>query len=44
MVGVPAKRIGWVSKAGVKLDKSLKCPIDGTKYTLKNNKLSLSNN
>ena len=44
MVGVPAKRIGWVSKAGIKLDKSLQCPVDGTKYILKNNKLSLSYN
>ena len=42
MVGVPAKQIGWVSKAGVKLDENLKCPVDGTQYILKNNKLSLS--
>ena len=40
MAGVPAKKIGWISKAGARLDQSLVCPIDGTKYTLnENNKL-----
>ncbi len=32
MAGVPAKRIGWMSHAGAKLDESLKCPIDGREY------------
>tara|TARA_Y100000768_G_C23955999_1_gene672835 strand:- start:173 stop:748 length:576 start_codon:yes stop_codon:yes gene_type:complete len=34
MVGVPAKRIGWMSKLGERLDDSLVCPADGTKYKL----------
>ena len=32
MAGVPAKRIGWMSKAGGKLGADLKCPVDGTQY------------
>jgi UDP-2-acetamido-3-amino-2,3-dideoxy-glucuronate N-acetyltransferase len=32
MAGVPAKRIGWMSKAGAKLGPDLVCPIDGTHY------------
>ncbi|MDV7340829.1 acyltransferase [Terasakiella sp. A23] len=32
MAGVPAKRIGWMSKAGGKLGTDLKCPIEGTQY------------
>lgn len=32
MVGVPAKHIGWMSHAGAKLDKDLKCPIEGRIY------------
>ena len=32
MAGVPAKRIGWMSKAGGKLGSDLVCPVDGTKY------------
>ncbi len=32
MAGVPAKRIGWMSKAGGRLGADLKCPIDGTQY------------
>jgi len=34
MGGVPAKRMGWMSKAGAILDESLVCPIDGSKYKL----------
>jgi len=34
MAGVPAKRIGWMSKAGGKLGADLVCPIDKTKYRL----------
>jgi UDP-2-acetamido-3-amino-2,3-dideoxy-glucuronate N-acetyltransferase len=33
MVGVPARRIGWVSRAGLRLGPDLKCPQDGTRYT-----------
>lgn len=32
MAGVPARRIGWVSRAGAKLGDDLVCPIDGTRY------------
>lgn len=32
MAGVPAKRIGWMSKSGAKLGDDLICPIDGTPY------------
>jgi UDP-2-acetamido-3-amino-2,3-dideoxy-glucuronate N-acetyltransferase len=32
MAGVPAKRIGWMSHAGAKLDTTLTCPIDGRRY------------
>jgi len=32
MIGVPAKRVGWMSKKGYKLDKNLICPMDGSKY------------
>ena len=32
MAGVPAKRIGWMSAAGVRLGPDLICPVDGTKY------------
>ena len=43
MVGVPARRIGWMSKFGEKLDDSLICPVDGTKYKLiEENKLIIS--
>jgi UDP-2-acetamido-3-amino-2,3-dideoxy-glucuronate N-acetyltransferase len=39
MAGVPAKRIGWMSKAGAKLGKDLICPIDGTRYVEHNGHL-----
>ena len=32
MAGVPAKRIGWVSKAGAMLQEDLVCPITGQRY------------
>lgn len=32
MAGVPAKRIGWMSKQGGRLGDDLVCPIDGTTY------------
>ena len=34
MVGIPAKRIGWMSKAGGRLGDDLICPIDETPYRL----------
>ena len=34
MAGVPAKRIGWMSKAGSVLKSNLICPIDGSRYIL----------
>lgn len=40
MMGAPAKRVGWMSKAGGRLGDDLICPIDGTSYKLnKSNKL-----
>ncbi len=32
MMGVPAKRRGWMSKQGAQLGADLICPIDGTRY------------
>jgi UDP-2-acetamido-3-amino-2,3-dideoxy-glucuronate N-acetyltransferase len=32
MAGVPARRIGWMSRAGARLGADLICPIDGTHY------------
>ncbi len=32
MMGVPAKRVGWVSKAGERLGPQLVCPRDGSRY------------
>jgi UDP-2-acetamido-3-amino-2,3-dideoxy-glucuronate N-acetyltransferase len=34
MAGVPAKRIGWISKAGGRLGAGLVCPVDGSRYRL----------
>lgn len=34
MAGVPARRIGWMSKAGGRLGDDLVCPIEGTRYRL----------
>lgn len=34
MVGVPARRVGWMSRLGGKLGDDLVCPIDGTRYRL----------
>tara|TARA_B100000242_G_C42978382_1_gene454121 strand:+ start:422 stop:1006 length:585 start_codon:yes stop_codon:yes gene_type:complete len=36
MAGNPAKRIGWMSKAGGRLGEDLICPIKGTAYRLLN--------
>jgi UDP-2-acetamido-3-amino-2,3-dideoxy-glucuronate N-acetyltransferase len=32
MVGAPARRTGWISRAGGKLDGDLVCPVDGSRY------------
>lgn len=32
MAGVPAKRIGWMSHAGIKLGPDLVCPLTGRRY------------
>ena len=32
MAGVPARRIGWMSKSGERLGSDLVCPLDGTRY------------
>jgi UDP-2-acetamido-3-amino-2,3-dideoxy-glucuronate N-acetyltransferase len=37
MAGVPAKRIGWMSRAGLKLNDDLVCPQEGTRYRLNAN-------
>lgn len=32
MAGVPARRIGWMSRAGMRLAADLICPLDGSTY------------
>lgn len=32
MIGVPARRVGWMSAAGARLGPDLVCPIDGVRY------------
>lgn len=39
MAGVPARRIGWVSRAGEILDETLICPRTGDRYVEKDGKL-----
>ena len=39
MAGTPARRIGWMSKAGAILKDDLKCPIDGSTYIEMNSQL-----
>jgi UDP-2-acetamido-3-amino-2,3-dideoxy-glucuronate N-acetyltransferase len=34
VVGNPGRRIGWMSKAGYRLEEDLTCPFDGTRYRL----------
>jgi UDP-2-acetamido-3-amino-2,3-dideoxy-glucuronate N-acetyltransferase len=34
MAGMPARRIGWMSRAGGRLGEDLVCPIEGTAYRL----------
>ena len=40
MVGVPARRIGWVSRAGERLGKDLVCPRTGERYVEKGGELA----
>lgn len=39
MVGVPARRMGWVSRAGEILDEALTCPRTGERYVEENGAL-----
>ena len=39
MAGVPARRIGWMSRAGERLGSDLVCPRDGSRYRRTNNGL-----
>jgi UDP-2-acetamido-3-amino-2,3-dideoxy-glucuronate N-acetyltransferase len=32
VIGVPARHVGWVSRAGDRLDASLVCPRTGERY------------
>ena len=32
MAGVPARRVGWMSKAGERLGSDYVCPRDGSRY------------
>lgn len=32
VAGVPARRLGWVGRAGVRLDSHLRCPVTGQQY------------
>ena len=34
VAGTPAKQIGWMSQQGARLDETLICPIDGSRYEL----------
>lgn len=42
MVGVPARRIGWVSRAGEILDETLTCPRSGERYEIVGGALKLA--
>jgi UDP-2-acetamido-3-amino-2,3-dideoxy-glucuronate N-acetyltransferase len=45
VAGVPARRIGWVSRAGERLDDDLICPRTGEQYTERDGRLlPVSNN
>jgi UDP-2-acetamido-3-amino-2,3-dideoxy-glucuronate N-acetyltransferase len=39
MAGIPARRIGWMSRAGERLGSDLVCPRDGSRYRRTNNGL-----
>lgn len=42
MAGVPARRIGWVSREGEILDDSLTCPRTGEKYRVTGGRLEIA--
>lgn len=42
MAGVPARRIGWVSREGEILDDSLTCPRTGEKYRVTDGRLQIA--
>jgi len=42
VAGVPARRIGWVSRAGERLSDDLVCPRSGERYALKDGALILA--
>ena len=42
MVGVPARRMGWVSRAGEILDETMTCPRTGERYELFDGVLKLA--
>lgn len=42
MAGNPAKQKGWVSRSGLTLDDSLRCPETGEQYQLSNGELLLT--
>ncbi|MEX2374185.1 MAG: Gfo/Idh/MocA family oxidoreductase [Dehalococcoidia bacterium] len=39
VLGVPAKQVGWVSHAGVRLGPDLVCPRSGNRYFIRNERL-----
>jgi len=41
VAGVPARQIGWVSRAGERLDTSMVCPRTGEQYEEADGQLSL---
>jgi UDP-2-acetamido-3-amino-2,3-dideoxy-glucuronate N-acetyltransferase len=41
MTGTPARQTGWVSRAGMTLDDSLRCPESGEQYQISNGQLVL---
>ncbi|MEX0955314.1 MAG: acyltransferase [Rhizobiaceae bacterium] len=41
MAGIPARRIGWVSRAGEVLDESLVCPRTGERHRVEDGELRL---
>jgi UDP-2-acetamido-3-amino-2,3-dideoxy-glucuronate N-acetyltransferase len=41
MTGVPARKVGWVSRAGERLKDDLICPRDGDHYAIENGLLRL---
>jgi UDP-2-acetamido-3-amino-2,3-dideoxy-glucuronate N-acetyltransferase len=42
MAGVPARRTGWMSRAGARLGRDLVCPIEGARYREKDGVLELA--